>query len=76
MRPDLQLRALILDGETDQAVVLDASDNSALVAIRRGQRRVTTDFAVRKGDLVTVRAGRVISKRTGGDGGAVKTYYV
>jgi hypothetical protein len=76
MSPLLQLKTILLDGTTDQGVVLETAAGTALVAMARGTQRVAADVQVAKDDLVTVRAGRIISKRTGGDGGAVRVYHV
>lgn len=76
MKPALELIARILPRESAQAVVLEASNGTALVSTSSGTRRVEMDVQVAKGDLVTVRAGRIVSKRTGGEGGAVKVYHV
>lgn len=76
MNPALRIRALILGRDSAQGVVISASDGNAVVATAGGTQRVAADIAVTKDDLVTVRGGRIVSKRTGGAGGAVKVYQV
>lgn len=76
MKPILQLKAILLGADTEQGVVTDAGSGTALVTTARGSQRVAADVPVAKGDQVTVRGGRIVSKRTGGAGGAVKVYQV
>ncbi len=76
MKPILQLKAILLGADSEQGVVTEAGGGTALVTTARGSQRVAADIAVEQGDQVTVRGGRVVSKRTGGTGGAVKVYQV
>lgn len=76
MKPILQLKAILLDSDSAQGVVTGVGSGTALVMTAKGEQRVAADIAVAKGDQVTVRSGRIVSKRTGGDGGAVKVYQV
>lgn len=76
MKPILQLKSILLESDSSQGVVTEVGIGTALVMTAKGSQRVAADIAVEKGDQVTVRAGRVVSKRTGGAGGAVKVYQV
>lgn len=77
MNPVLALRAILLDSPTSQGVVLKLHGSAlATVSTPRGPRRVPVDLPVALHDVVTLRAGRVVAKRTGGAGGAIKVYYV
>jgi hypothetical protein len=70
------LKAILLGSDSEQGVVTEAGSGTALVATARGSQRVAADLPVEVGDQVTVRSGRIVSKRTGGAGGAVKVYQV
>jgi hypothetical protein len=76
MNPALELKTLLLGRGSVQGVVLEASNGTALVSTQSGTQRVAADVPVTKDDLVTVRSGRIVSKRTGGVGGSVKVYHV
>lgn len=76
MRTSLQLKAILLGADNEQGVVTETGSGTALVTTARGSQRVAADVPVEKGDQVTVRGGRIVSKRTGGAGGAVKVYQV
>lgn len=76
MNPRLELRAILLGRATAQGVVTEVGLGTALVVLPSGTQRVQADVSLVKGDIVTVRAGRVVSKRTGGAGGAIKVYQV
>jgi hypothetical protein len=76
MIPALQLRSIILPRESIQGAVLEIRNGTALVSTSRGTRRMPMDVAAVPGDLVTVSGDRIVSKRTGGVGGAIKVYFV
>lgn len=76
MNPLLEIKTIILGRSSVQGVVLEVGEGTALVALPSGAQRVPVDIPVTQNDLVTVRSGRVISKRTGGAGGAIKVYQV
>lgn len=76
MKPIIQLKSILLGSDSAQGVVTGVGAGTALVMTAQGSQRVAADIAVAKGDQVTVRSGRIVSKRTGGAGGAVKVYQV
>lgn len=76
MNPALRIRTEILGPGSRQGAVLQVRAGSALISTAGGSKWVAMDIAVAVGDIVTVRGDRIISKRTGGTGGAVKVYYV
>lgn len=76
MRSAIELRTLIVGRGTAQGVVLETKNGTALVSTASGTQNAQADIAVAPGDLVTVRGGRIVSKRTSGVGGAVKVYQV
>lgn len=76
MSAALELRTILLGRGSAQATVLEVRDGTALVSTAAGSKRVAMDIAVAVGDQVTVREGRIVSKRTGGAGGSLKVYHV
>jgi hypothetical protein len=76
MKPALKIKTLILDRASASAVVRSFANDVATVSINGAEQNVASDFPVAAGDIVTLRGGRIVSKRTGGDGGAQKVYRV
>lgn len=76
MNPALKIRTEILGPAGTQGTVLETRGTSARLSTSGGSKWVNADVAVRPGDLVTIRGERIVSKRTGGIGGAIKVYQV